>query len=473
MRSKRIFFSAFFTLLAIATPAHSGTDTRSGPFTLQIAAFPDAALAERFINQLIRIGERPVRRLVKLPGRGVWIRVFIGPFRTAAAARRYGEGLVARKIVADFMVRPVREMGWPSRNGQTEGERLTAMPEAERQPSAVSRGAEAGNLMRNAVKVSRPSGIFGPRPLALPLSGKRYAVTQAAQTVIFHKSAMTAWMLPKMEKIRHDLAPAIDTSSIPRPDPVLMAFSHLARATHRGPSQRGRRGGLWLSGNLDQGLARLRWIAGEDAHLLLLDYAGKVHLDTRLLARRAGVDDPSAFAAPMKVIEYLYANEGLLLLTQLTQGQYRYCLHIGSSAPTLSETVAVTGSLNLDNNYDSRINPYRRDGKKLGRERPPEGVDALIAINPAARWFNLKSHRFVPPGNIAFHELAEAYAKLELGLDYLPQAHQPGAHGIAVERELILQAQRPFSDMVVTTGSNRVLRSEEEYRQFYSETGQR
>ena len=68
-----------------------------------------------------------------------------------------------------------------------------------------------------------------------------------------------------------------------------------------------------------------------------------------------------------------------------------------------------------------------------------------------------------------FHELAEAYAKLELGLDYLEHGSEPGAHALALDRERRLKAQRPASHIVMTAGSNRVLRTREEIRLFYAE----
>jgi hypothetical protein len=93
----------------------------------------------------------------------------------------------------------------------------------------------------------------------------------------------------------------------------------------------------------------------------------------------------------------------------------------------------------------------------------------LIALNPVARWFNLNTNCWVHPGAIVFHELAEAYAKLEFGLDYLDQGSRPGAHSQALVRELRLKSQRPEDDIVVTTGSNRLLRTREEIRLFTAE----
>jgi hypothetical protein len=157
------------------------------------------------------------------------------------------------------------------------------------------------------------------------------------------------------------------------------------------------------------------------------------------------------------------------LLVQLAEGRYRYLLHIGRQAPTSGKSAYIVGSINLDNNVDSRINPYRKNGRKLDGERPPEGFDSLIALNPVARWFNLSTNNWVQAGEIVFHELAEAYAKLEFGLDYLDQGPRPGAHTLALAREQRLKSQRPDADIVITTGSNRLLRTEEEIRLFTAE----
>jgi hypothetical protein len=94
----------------------------------------------------------------------------------------------------------------------------------------------------------------------------------------------------------------------------------------------------------------------------------------------------------------------------------------------------------------------------------------MIALNPIARWLNLRVNRIVPVGHITFHELAEAHAKVSLGLDYLGNGVRPGAHNVAIDRERILQGQRPGSDIVLTAGSNRVLRSSQEIRQTYAES---
>jgi hypothetical protein len=285
-------------------------------------------------------------------------------------------------------------------------------------------------------------------------------------------SSAPASSLPTGQQVKLSLAPAVDISSIPRADPVCLALRLIVGEAETRANVPGQNGGLWVTGDVNEAMARLRWIVGsENANLISLDEDGRAQLDGKLLAKAAKISQASQPQAPLAVADYLTRNEGLLLLVQIMHGTHRYRLHIGRLAPTLGEAVEVGGGINLDNNYDSRINPYRRNGKKMDSERPPVGFDSLVAINPIALWFNIETNSLVPVGHITFHELAEAQAKIELSLDYLAQGARPGAHNLAIERERMLKAQRPFSDVIITYGSNRVLRSEEEIRQFYLQMG--
>jgi len=225
-------------------------------------------------------------------------------------------------------------------------------------------------------------------------------------------------------------------------------------------------GGLWITGDAIEGLARLRWIAGEPADLISLNYEGKVHLNERLLPRKHHIQSYSAFQEESEAVS-LRANEGLLLIAQLARSHYHYCLHVGHSAPTSGGEIAVNGFINLERNFDSRINPRRPNGRKLNQELPPEGYDALVGINPDARLFNFCTGEFVPEGLIVFHELAEAYAKLELELEYLGRDSRPGAHDVALTRERILSSERPQFRGATTAGMNLLLQTESEIRKFY------
>jgi len=89
-----------------------------------------------------------------------------------------------------------------------------------------------------------------------------------------------------------------------------------------------------------------------------------VKLDKRLLAKAAGLRE-ARVEDPLRAVDYISSNEGLLLLVEVTQGRYRYLLHMGRQAPTSGRSAEALGSINLDNNIDSRINPYRKNGRKL------------------------------------------------------------------------------------------------------------
>jgi hypothetical protein len=221
------------------------------------------------------------------------------------------------------------------------------------------------------------------------------------------------------------------------------------------PFDTGQRGGLWVTGDLREGMARLAWIAGpENAGLLTIDASGQVGIDENLLARQADATRKAGQSPALALSIYILSNEGLLLLEQLTRGNRTYRLHIGDRVITMGGEVEVRSVLNLDNNFDGRINSYRPGGLKMLSERPPKGVDALISINPDVAWYNLGYQKVISPGIVTFHELAEAYAKVEGGLEYLPNNLLPGAHSVAVQREYRLQSQRPELYHAITAGDN-------------------
>lgn len=502
MHSKHALYSTLFALLLFSSSARSEAGQSANRYTLQIAAFPESEFSQKFIDELKRAGENPAWGTVELPGRGKWVRIYVGTFKTPAEARRYGEKLVAQKIIKEFLVRPLSQIKTLSRPRsvadndillnydirptiaakKTVSSKPTARPMYKSLWMTSPTKARAGRTYLAAnreanqpTKLSRPGSNAQESNLqaydleALPGLDRGIASYPASIATIETDTLIITPSLPSGASLDITLVPPIDTSLIPRPDPVLKALE-IVSGEKRQADGLLKRGGLWLTGDREEGLARLRWIVGADlAELIGIDEEGKVRLDDSLLARMSGVEGKNESAASLKVADYITSNEGLLLLVQLVQGAHKYCLHIGRQAPTAGAEVVVSGSINLDNNFDSRINPYRRLNKKLDQERPPEGFDCLIGINPAAQWYNLRAGRLVPGGHITFHELTEAHAKVALGLDYLGQGPRPGAHNIALERENRLKAQRPFGDVVITVGSNRVLRNEKEFRQFYVE----
>jgi len=453
-------------------------------YTLQVASFPDTAPAQEYAERLSRAGETVGFGTFALPGRGNWTRVYVGSFKTASEAHDYGNTLLSRKLIAEYLVKAATELqslGRPHKvNRSPAPTAFSAPPAANGSPApaflthpvallqAVNRSAAISvNPLPNASR-SRPAVMVAP-PSEVNIRASRLLTHQAGMSdqlvgLLFplHEALVT---LPLAYELKLLLAPAIATARIPRPDPVYLAFNLIH-------DSRSGRGGLWISGDCEEALARLHYIIGDKPDLITLGENGAVHINHERLAEAAGANQVAAEQAPVRIAEYIIANEGLLLLVQITEGAHRYMLHIARRAPVMDGIIDVGGGINLDNNYDSRINPYRRDGRKLDVERPPKGFDSMVAINPAARWFNLRANEFVPAGQITFHELAEAHAKVVLNLDYLEQDNRPGAHNIALEREARLKAQRPSANVVLTLGPNRLFKSEEEVRHFYIQATQ-
>jgi len=257
------------------------------------------------------------------------------------------------------------------------------------------------------------------------------------------------------------LAPGLDPASIPVSDPVAAALDAL---TSNCPDNDG---GLWIEGDRRGALSRLEWIVGRrDSAALELGFDGKMALNDRALLKLSGADRIKA-GAELVVADYIRSNEGLYLVSELIRAHHRYCLYVGQRLPTAGTEVPIVGSVNLDNNFDRRINPYRKDGFKVPNESPPVGFDSMIGINPGAVWFNVRAKRLVPDGMITFHELAEALAKVDYGLEYLPVGLKQGAHDIAIQREFKLSSQR--IGVITTAGSNRVFGSEKSLLEFEAE----
>lgn len=440
----RLCFSliALAATAAVSSSALSQSITPVDSFTLQVASFPAKELADRFVIRLVEAGEHPICSTVELQGRGEWTRVFVGLFTTSESARRYGERLMARGLVTEFLVRKAEL------SQQATRPRRVVQGDDTLSPGKLA--VTGSNLKVSGLAARATDGISG--------ASKNEDQSEFPET-----------RLPVLKANGLKFAPTPDIDRMPRPDPVMLAMALVTGEGAGGSSAKKARGGLWLTGNAAEGMARLRWMVGEEnEHLIRLDLDGRVWIDKNGLRRAAGLE-AARVDDPLVAARFIASNEGLLLITQLSQGNWRYRLHIGAEAPTMGKTLSVSGSVNLDNNFDSRINPYRRDGKKLENERPPEGFDSLVALNPVARWYNLTTNEWVPAGEIVFHELAEAHAKVELGYDYLLQGARPGAHALALERERLLKVQRPGDDIVLTAGTNRVLRSQEEIRLFFAD----
>lgn len=463
MYSGRSLFLTALLLLACTSSAFPQSDVTAANFTLQVASFPDTELANKFVVQLVKAGEHPACSTVELQGRGYWTRVFLGLFATADGARRYGNNLKARGIIDEFLVRKA-DLNQSVTLAVTRPRRVSPNPATDSLTKIESTTRPADS--KRAVSNSPPGSL--PSPLVGNDASKR--MDPKANGCLDRADRAEIKALPVLRATPIALAPRVDVSRLPRPDPVTLAFKLIVgdlipvTDSFRGP------GGLWVAGDMAEGLSRLQWIAGEEnAALIKLDQHGRVELDKRLLAKVAGIG-ATRVEDPLQVARYIGSNEGLLLLVQLVEGNYRYLLHIGNQIPTRGRNIEISGGINLDNNYDSRINAYRKNGRKLEEERPPEGFASIVGLNPVAQWFNLSTHSWVPVGEVTLHELAEAHAKVVLGLDYLDQGPNQGAHALAIERERRMKAQRPGADIVLTAGSNRVLKSQLEIRLFYAES---
>jgi hypothetical protein len=248
---------------------------------------------------------------------------------------------------------------------------------------------------------------------------------------------------------RHSLTePQLETRA---PNRIEAAPSALAMDAELEPSAAG---GLWVSGDTAEGLRYLRWIAGEEtAGLLKIGRGGKVAFTPRTLAKAAGASENRSNRGESSPSTG-QMDEGRRLLEDLTGGTYRFLLYIGEKMPTRAGRIKILGTSVLDSRFDSRVNTLRRNGQKLDQERPPKGFDSLVAINPNAYWFNLYNQQFMPKGQLTFHELAEAHARVALGYDYLPQGDTPGAHDTAIEREYRLKQGRPGQVILVPAGIN-------------------
>jgi hypothetical protein len=437
---------AFLVTAAGSSTAFSQSSKQTASFTLQVASFPSKQLADQFMIHLVEAGEHPICATVALEGRGDWTRVFVGLFTTSESARRYGQRLIAAGRVTEFLVT-----------------RAELSQQATRPRRVVQVDAQSSS---DAAPVNSKTSIENIPPSNAKVIAQSAAVCDSGDSTREDQAECSERPLPVLASKAFEFSPTFDIKRVPMPDPVSLAITMVTG----GSSLANRpQGGLWLTGDTAEGMARLRWMVGEDnEQLIRLDPGRRVWIDKKALAVLAGLDGDRVDDA-LGAARFISSNEGLLLIAELSQGSHHYRLHIGAQVPTLGKTLTIGGSVNLDNNFDSRINPYRRDGKKLDQERPPEGFDSLVGLNPVARWYNLTTKDWVPSGEIAFHELAEAYAKVELGLDYLLQGTRPGAHAIALERERLLKTQRPHDDVVLTVGSNRVLRSHEEIRLFFAD----
>jgi RHS repeat-associated protein len=193
---------------------------------------------------------------------------------------------------------------------------------------------------------------------------------------------------------------------------------------------------LQLSGDINEAQKQLCEILGTSDCASRITYDQKT---TTITVDLTGID--------------LAKNEGAQLLDDLVASTNVYNLTLDSqflTAGGLRSLASGSPIANLDN-LDTRL------GRPTAFDRPPKGVDDIVAINPQTAKFLDSKGRKVPLSMLILHELAEAYAKVDLGKQYSdadiqdvqnemivirPGAYQ-GAHQNAVSREFKLRIQRP------------------------------
>lgn len=83
--------------------APAGTD---GGFQLQVASFKAQPDADKLVEDLRQRGHRAYRQAAYVPGRGLWHRVRIGPFKSRLQASRYQAEFEKTERLSPFVVDP-------------------------------------------------------------------------------------------------------------------------------------------------------------------------------------------------------------------------------------------------------------------------------------------------------------------------------------------------------------------------------
>lgn len=177
---------------------------------------------------------------------------------------------------------------------------------------------------------------------------------------------------------------------------------------------------LKCTGDQQSCLDRAREIAGDAADRVSLDpQTHNIEFD------EAGLD--------------LSKNEGAKLIYDLANSDNVYGYQEGATVQTAAgKDINVTTVQNLPP-FGDQIPSERLPGTMR-----PNGVDDQVALNPSPdpKKITIKSNtnlKLAQPYTVAFHELAEAYEKLDGGKG----GSYAAAHNAAIQREDKLRSQRP------------------------------
>jgi RHS repeat-associated protein len=169
--------------------------------------------------------------------------------------------------------------------------------------------------------------------------------------------------------------------------------------------------------DLKQCLADLQQIAGDDASRLSMDVkTGVVGFDT------TGLD--------------LSKNEGASLINDLVGSKNTYDFSVG---PTI---MTDKGPVRIDKLSGDLAN-LPTFGDQTKGPNPPSGVSDILGLylnNPNLTRTSNTKFGVAPEWTVAFHELAEAYEKIDGGKG----GSYAAGHNAALQREETLRGQRPY-----------------------------
>jgi cell division septation protein DedD len=94
--------------------AHDAAKEIKGTYyTLHIGSFQNPANARKRVELLSKRGLPAWWKRVSIPGKGKWVRVYIGKYHDRAEALGHGERLKAEGIIEEFSVQGLTETGMP------------------------------------------------------------------------------------------------------------------------------------------------------------------------------------------------------------------------------------------------------------------------------------------------------------------------------------------------------------------------
>jgi hypothetical protein len=157
------------------------------------------------------------------------------------------------------------------------------------------------------------------------------------------------------------------------------------------------------------------------------------------LCSRIGVDANNIVSFDTKDLD-LSANAGAALINDLIISGFTYGFSVGPTVMTAGGLVKVAYLENLPP-FEDQLR-YRKNGLPADSETPGQGVDDQVAFNPKdtrGKKESLTKLKLADPYSVVFHELAEAYSKVDAGKKTWAEGHQD-----AIKREELLRDQRPY-----------------------------